>query len=110
MQASITAGPITILAVKGNVDANTFRELVEKGERVVDQGYSKLIIDLHEVNQVGSGGLMALQTIAGIASGKGGRMVITGLNEQDQQVMQLGGFDKISSIFSDMTSARASFG
>ncbi len=110
MQVSTTIGPIAVLAVKGNVDTNTFRDLIEKGEQVINQGYTSLILDLHEVDYISSAGLMALQTIAGKAIDKSGKAVIAGLNKRVQHVMELAGFDKILSIFDDVATARASFG
>jgi anti-sigma B factor antagonist len=109
MQVTATFGPVTLLSVQGNVDSSTFRELVEKAEQVIKQGYPKLVLDLHEVNYVSSAGLMALQTIAGAANDNGGKMVVSGLNKQVQHVMELAGFDKILSIFSDAAAAQASF-
>lgn len=108
MQISVTAGPITVLSVKGNIDATSFRELAEKGEGVLNQGYSKLVLDLHEVSYISSAGLMAIQTIAGKATAKGGKLVIAGLNPQVKRVVELGGFDKILTISSDVAAAKTS--
>ncbi len=109
MQVSSVIGPVTVLSVQGNIDSSTFRDLIDKGDEVIQQGHSSLILDLHEVNYVSSAGLMALQTIAGKANGSGGRMAIAGLNKQVQHVMELAGFDKILSIFGDVAAAQASF-
>lgn len=108
MELSVTVGPVTVLSVKGSVDAGTFRELMEKGEQLISQGYRNLILDLHEVNYISSAGLIALQTIAAKASDKGGKAVIAGLNKPVQHVIELAGFDTILSIYSDLPAALAS--
>ncbi len=109
MEISIAAGPVTLLSVKGDVDGTNFRDLIEKGEQVINQGYTRLILDLQQVNFISSAGLLVLQTIAGKASDKGGRLVLVGLNKHVQRVVELAGFDKFLSIYSDVAAARASF-
>jgi anti-anti-sigma factor len=110
MEISTDVGPISVLSIKGNVDTNTFRDLIAKGEQLVDQGYSRLILDLSQVDYISSAGLMALQTVAGKADEKGGRAVIAGLKTQVQHTVELAGFDKILAIFVNVADARASFG
>ncbi len=109
MEITVTAGPVTILAVKGDVDGSNFRDLIEKGQQVIQQGYTRLILDLHDVHFISSAGLLALQTITGTALGKGGKLVLVGLDPHVQRAIQLSGFDKFLSIYGDVAAAQASF-
>ena len=68
MEISTVVGSVTVLAVKGYIDSNTFRMVVDEAETLVNQGYVKLVLDLHEVDYISSAGLVALQTIVGRAA------------------------------------------
>jgi len=71
MEISTAIGPITVLAVKGDIDSNTFRMVADKAETLVNQGYDKLVLDLHEVDYISSAGLVALQTITIMTRNRG---------------------------------------
>ncbi len=109
MEISVAVGPVTTLTVKGDVDGSNFRDLIEKGQQVINQGYSRLILDLHDVPFISSAGLLALQTITGTALSKGGKLVLVGLDRNVQRAIQLSGFDKFLSIYGDLAAAQASF-
>ena len=108
MEISTVIGPITVLAVKGDIDSNTFRMVADKAETLVSQGHVKLVLDLHEVDY-SSAGLVALQTIIGRAASHGGKAVLCGVTSRVGRVLKVSGFaDKIS-IFPDLTAATSSF-
>ncbi len=109
MKTSVTAGPVTILSVQGDVDGHNFRDLIANGEQVVNQGHARLIVDLHQVNFMSSSGLLALQSIAAKAMDKGGKMVLVGLNANVERIIELAGFDKVFCIFDEVAAAQASF-
>jgi anti-anti-sigma factor len=64
MEVTATLGPVTLLSVSGDIDAATFPELVDEAGKALDAGHASLVVDLSGVDYVGSGGLVALQTIA----------------------------------------------
>ena len=109
MEISTVIGPVTVLAVKGAIDSNTFREVADKAETLVNQGYDKLVLDLHAVDYISSAGLVALQTIVGRAASHGGKAVLCGVTSRVGRVLQVSGFaDKIS-IYPDVAAATSSF-
>ena len=110
MEISTAIGPVTILAVKGAIDSNTFREVADKAETLVNQGYDKLVLDLHEVDYISSAGLVALQTIVGRAASHGGQAVLCSVTSRVAQVLELTGFAERISIFPDLAAATSSFG
>ena len=109
MEISTVIGPITVLAVKGDIDSNTFRMVADKAETLVNQGYDKLVLDLHEVEYISSAGLVALQTIVGRAASHGGQAVLCGVTSRVGKVLELTGFANKISIFSDVAAATSSF-
>src|SRR5574341_674907 len=110
MEVATTRDPVTVLSVKGDIGSYTFTQLIEKAEAVIKQGHANLVLDLHDVNYISSGGLVALQTIAGKANAGGGKMVLCGLTRRVQQVVEISGFNQVLTIFPDAAAARSSFG
>jgi anti-anti-sigma factor len=109
MEVSTSLGPVTVVSVKGDIDSDTFRRLVEQATQVIDQGYNRLVLDLQGVNYISSGGLVAIQTIAGKAEGQGGKVVLCGLTRQVARVLELAAFGQWLRIFPDVSTAKANF-
>jgi serine/threonine-protein kinase RsbW len=109
MQVKTTIGPVTVLSVTGYVDAATFPQLISEAAQVLDKGHVNLVLDLGGVDYISSGGLIALQTIAGRAASRGGKAVLCCVREQVAKVLKISGFDQRLSIFPDVAAAMASF-
>ena len=110
MDVTITAGDVTVLSIKGDIDSSTFRALTEKANPILAQGYKNLIMDLSQVNYVSSAGLVAFQTISGKAVGMGGKLVFAGLVPSVAKVFEMSGFNTMLRVYPDLASAKASFG
>ncbi len=109
MEITESIGPVSILSVKGNLDSNTFIQLMDRADAVLSKGHANLILDLHEVNYLSSGGLVALQTITGRAVGAGGKAVLCSLTPRVSQVIEATGLTKVLTSFPDLASAQDSF-
>jgi anti-anti-sigma factor len=109
MEVTTMLGPISVLSVRGDINSNTLRELVERADQVLNKGYHDLIIDLHEVNYISSGGLVAIQRIMGRAAERGGKTVLAGVTPRVAQVLDVMGFSQHFNIFPDVAAAQASF-
>lgn len=109
MDVSVSAGTVTVITVKGDVDSSTFQQLIEKATPVLTQGYKNLVLDLSQVNYVSSGGLIAFQTISGKAAGMGGKLVFSGLSKNVAKVFEMSGYNTLLGVFPDLASAKASF-
>ncbi len=109
MQITTLAGPVTVLSVIGDIDTNTYRELIDTAEGILYKGYAKLVLDLSGVNYMSSAGVVALQTITGRAAGHGGKAVLCSLTNKVQEVLELSGINQTLSIFTDLVAAKESF-
>lgn len=61
--------PIAIMRIKGDIDAATFLEVVNKAQELYNNSSRNLILDLSEVTSVSTTGLVALHKIALVYSG-----------------------------------------
>ena len=61
--------PIAIMKLKGEINAATYMEVVNKAQELFDNPARHLIIDLSEVSTVSSSGLVGLHKIALVYSG-----------------------------------------
>src|SRR3989304_4899984 len=109
MQITATIGPVTVLAVTGDIDAETFPQLTGEVDTRLNAGQVRLVLDLSGVTYVSSAGLVALQTITGRAAAYGGKAVLCGINPHVRKVFEMTGFHQILSIFPDRAAAAASF-
>jgi anti-sigma B factor antagonist len=109
MEINETLGPVSILAVKGNLDSNTFLQLMNRADAVMARGHANLILDMHAVDYVSSGGLVALQTITGRAAGSGGKAVLCSLTPRVVEVIEATGLEKVLTAFPDLAAAQTSF-
>lgn len=109
MEVTTTLGPVTVLSVTGDIDAETFPQLISEADKVLEAGHVNLVLDLSGVDYISSGGLIALQTIVGRAASQGGKAVLCCVSRQVAQVLKISGFDQRLSIFTDIEAAMASF-
>jgi len=61
--------PVTIFRVSGDLDGSTYRDLIAKGEEVVQAGTRALLIDLSSTLFISSAGMVALHVLAKMMNG-----------------------------------------
>jgi anti-anti-sigma factor len=62
--------PVTILAITGDVDASSYRDLIAHARAAYEAGARNLVLDLSGVPYMGSSGLVALHSIAVMVRGQ----------------------------------------
>ena len=109
MQIATTIGPVTVLSVSGRIDAQTFSQLMGEADQRLEEGRTRLVLDLSGVDYVSSRGLIALQTITARAAARGGKAVLCGVEARVMQVLEMTGLHQRLGIFPDRAAATASF-
>lgn len=61
---------IVVLKVSGELDGQTYQELISKAQEVYKDGAKNIILDLSDLNYVSSAGLVALHFIALLSRGE----------------------------------------
>lgn len=89
---------ITILGLRGRMDSVTSRTVEEKLLSLIDGGERHLIVDCAELAYVSSAGLRVFLMAAKRVTQVKGKMILTTLNQDVQQVFELTGFSSILQI------------
>ena len=55
--------PVTVLRVEGDIDASTHKTLESKASEVIQAGATNILLDLSEVQYMGSAGFRAIHAI-----------------------------------------------
>jgi anti-anti-sigma factor len=95
-----------LVGVRGRLDHNLTPQLEKELRQLIDEGNTRLIVDLTEVHYINSGGLRCLVSAWRAARQQQGNVSLCGLNNRLQEVFGMVGFDKVFQIFPDCNSAQ----
>ena len=62
--------PVTVLEVSGQLDGQTFQQLIDKARGEYEAGTRNILLDLSELTYISSAGLVSLHTIALLLRGE----------------------------------------
>ena len=123
---------VTVLSVEGQLDGQSYQDLIVKAKELFDAGARDFVLDLSDLTYISSAGLVALHSIAlmlkgeempdtehgwsayrsmGRGSEAGMQTHIKLLNprEEVRSVLEMVGFDRVFEIFTDRREAVNSF-
>jgi anti-anti-sigma regulatory factor len=124
--------PVTIIQLDGELDGQTYQNLITKAREVYESGTRNFLIDLEGLTYISSAGLVALHTVALLARGEalpdteagwsairsvGGagregvqeHVKLANPREEIQSVLDMVGFSAAFEIFNDLDEALKSF-
>jgi anti-anti-sigma factor len=124
--------PVTVLKLSGQLDGQTYGNLIAKAQEVYKNGAASILLDMEELTYISSAGLVSLHTIALLLNGQempdpeqgwsafksmdrsreGGTQVhVKLLNPRPEvaSVLEMVGFSAFFEIFSDRQQALESF-
>ena len=87
-----------ILSLEGRLDANNTKIFEEKVLKLIDQGETRFVIDLSQVDYVSSAGLRVFLLASKRLSPDRGRIVFCSLQEPVKEVFDIVGFFSVLSI------------
>lgn len=102
------SSPVSVLHLKGDLDASTQPELEEKAAALIENGATNLLIDLSEIGYMGSAGLRALHSISNNLP-ENGQLKLLNPSAPVSKVFKTLGFDSYFDIQSDLDAAVQSF-
>jgi anti-anti-sigma regulatory factor len=124
--------PVTVMKLGGQLDGQTYQDLIMKAQQVIGEGAKNILLDLSDLTYISSAGLVSLHTIAlllkgeappdpeqgwsalksmGDSSGGGMQKNIKLLNPRPEvvSVLDMVGFSVFFEIFTDRQKAIESF-
>jgi anti-anti-sigma regulatory factor len=124
--------PVTVVKVDGQLDGQTYQDLIAKAKDLYDAGTRDLLLDLSDLTYISSAGLVALHSIALLLKGEPlpdttagwsayrsmGRTTASGVQphvkllnprEEVRNVLDMVGFGNVFEIFTDHEEAVKSF-
>ena len=103
-----TADQFTCISIEGELDTGTAPELDQAIQGCLGNGSSNLLLDLTETEYVSSMGLRVFLSNLKVVKASGGRMVLCGLNDEVQEIMDMAGFSPLFEIILSSSEAKAS--
>lgn len=122
---------VTIIRLDGQLDGQTYMELIDKAKALYEEGARDFLIDLTDMTYISSAGLVALHSIALLAKGEQlpdsesgwsayrsvknsapslqGHIKLLNPREEVKSVLEMVGFDRVFSAFTDFDEAVKSF-
>lgn len=122
--------PVTIIRVDGQLDGQSYTQLIDKARELFKDGARDFVIDMSDLTYISSAGLVALHSVALLTNGeqlpdteagwsayrsvKNSATVqshIKLLNPRDEvrSVLEMVGFNRVFMIFTDLDEAVKSF-
>jgi anti-anti-sigma factor len=102
-------GNVTVIALKGSIDAMTAPKITEFIQGQVAKGNIKLVADLEGVDYTSSAGLRVLLGAIKDTRSQGGDLRLVGVQPDVLKVLSLSGFTNILKMFDNMDAAVASY-
>ena len=123
---------VTVLRVDGQLDGQSYQNLIAKAKELFDAGARDFVLDLTDLTYISSAGLVALHSIAlmlkgeempdtefgwstyrsmgrGSEAGMQAHIKLLNPREEVRSVLEMVGFDRLFEIFADRNAAINSF-
>jgi anti-sigma B factor antagonist len=102
-------GSVTVIVLKGSIDAMTAPKITEFIQGQVAKGNIKLVTDLAGVDYTSSAGLRVLLGAIKDTRSQGGDLRLAGVQPDVLKVLNLSGFTNILKMFDDVGAAVGSY-
>jgi len=110
MQISVkTTNEVKVLAFEGRLDTQTSPDAQQQLTRLIDEGATKILVNLEKVDYISSAGLRVLLVVAKQLKATDGELRICSLNEVVKEVFDISGFDLILPISASESEALEGF-
>lgn len=108
--------PVTIMRIQGDLDASTYKSLQDQAAEVIEGGANNILLDMSDVEYMGSAGFRAIHAIANMLNKeqkegmyKSEHVKLLKPHGEVARVIKTLGFDSFLEIHNDRATAIASF-
>lgn len=103
------SGDVTVVSVRGSVDATTADEMTSYLEGRVREGAARMVVDLGGVDYISSAGLRSFLSTLKLARQAGGDLRLAAARDGVAKVLSMAGFTSIMKVYPDVATAVSSF-
>lgn len=96
---------VSILNIKGRVDASVSAQIHEKIMDEIESGCSKMVIDFSDVNYISSAGLRVMIYASKALSKNSGSFSICSLSKNIEKIFEVSGLSTLFSIHDNLDSS-----
>lgn len=100
---------VTVLTLKGSIDALTAPEITDYINELISKGNINLVVDFSGVDYTSSAGLRALLSAIKKTRVQSGDVRLAEVQPDVQKVLNLSGFSSIMKLFNEVDDAVASY-
>ncbi len=109
IQVTTTNNQIALVIAQGRIDSSTAGDLGSALTQVIDDGQTRIVLDIGGVDYMSSAGLRELVAALKKVRGDNGDMRIAQVTERVSEVFELSGLNTIFQIFDSQSEALGSF-
>ena len=110
MQISVkTTNGVKVLAFEGRLDTQTSPDAQQQLTRLIEEGGTKILVNLEKLDYISSAGLRILLIVAKQLKTADGELRVCGLNDVVKEVFDISGFDMILPISASESEALEGF-
>ncbi len=110
MQITVkTTNEVKVLAFEGRLDTGTSPDAQQQLTRLIEEGETKILVNLERLDYISSTGLRVLLVVAKQLKTIDGELRICSLNEVVKEVFDISGFDMILPISASESEALEDF-
>lgn len=100
---------VTVLHLKGDLDGSNYKELEAKAEELIAADTKNFLVDLSDLNYMGSAGLRAFHSISNTLKEKDGAIKLLKPSDAVSRVLKTLGFDQFFEVYQDLDEGVSSF-
>lgn len=102
---SINLDKAVVLKVAGRIDAQTTEQFESACQRLIQDGVTRVVVDLAELQYISSAGLGSILRFAKTLQGKGGVVLLCGLKGLVKQVFELTNLISVFRVYETVEAA-----
>jgi len=100
---------IRIVRVQGYLDSSTFTQLQDHLEKIIGEGFHRIVVEFGDLSYISSAGLGVLLGMLQEVREKDGDLKLANMSPKIRNLFDMLGFSRLIRIYDDLESAKQAF-